>query len=160
MKLDIERLRKEGKLKTLDDAFKEYPSEDYLEDFYVCEKPVSKSKYVVGDIVYVRKYKYEDGKEDMNHLFVVIDAPNMLMPLEYACILISSQVQKLKYKTNMFIPKSYTNGLLKNSIVKTDVIYDISIDNVVGKIGKLDITQIEEILEKYALLFSPRTSVE
>ena len=37
-------------------------------------------KYEIGDIVFVSKYKYENGKDGNNHLFVIISDDLSLSP--------------------------------------------------------------------------------
>lgn len=38
--------------------------------------------YSVGDIIFVKRYQYENGKEGHNHLFVIIDQNNIAVPIE------------------------------------------------------------------------------
>ena len=45
----------------------------------------------------------------------------------------------------MLLKKVNKNNLIKDSLVKCDVIYVIGNDNIVGKIGKVDL----ELIEKY-----------
>ena len=68
-------------------------------------------------------------------------------------MIISSQLKKLKYKTNKLLSKDEQNGLEKDSIVKTDVIYIIKESQILFKIGEVDQENIEEykksFLEKF-----------
>lgn len=73
----------------------------------------------------MKKYNYANGKEGHNHLFVTIDQDNLAVPIESFGMLISSQIEKLKYSSNKLLEKDNKNGLNRNSIVKTDVIYKI-----------------------------------
>ena len=43
-----------------------------------------KSKYDIGDIVFVSKYSYDSGAEGQNHLFVIISDDDQLVPIEYS----------------------------------------------------------------------------
>ena len=47
------------------------------------------NKYEIGDIVFVSKYEYDGGKEGQNHLFVIIDDDNQLVPIEYFGMIVS-----------------------------------------------------------------------
>ena len=49
-------------------------------------------------------------------------------------MLISSKIEKLKYKFNKYIKKDNKNNLKTDSIVKTDVIYKIFTKNILLKI--------------------------
>ena len=40
------------------------------------EVNMKKEKYEIGDIVFVSKYKYENGEDGNNHLFVIISNDN------------------------------------------------------------------------------------
>lgn len=64
-------------------------------------------------------------------------------------MLISSQLDKLKYKTNKLIEKNKDNGSDKDSIVKTDVIYIIRTDQILFKIGTVDRNKIEEYKDSF-----------
>ena len=59
-------------------------------------------------------------------------------------MIISSNLDKLKYKANKLLEKDVNNGLYKDSIVKTDVIYKILNEQIIFKIGKVDDYRIEE----------------
>ena len=69
-------LKKYGDIRPVEEAFKDYPVEEEEHkgriDAYVEETEESYNvSYKIGDIVYVKKFKYENGKEVTNHLFVV-----------------------------------------------------------------------------------------
>ena len=120
---------KKGMVKEVKEAFEEYPIEDewhegQIENI-VCEDSVEYSPYDIGDIVFVNEYCYRNGKQGKNHLFVIIDQNNMAVPIENLGMLISSQIEKMKFKTNKFLQKDENNGLRRDSIVKTDVIYKL-----------------------------------
>ena len=102
--------------------------------------------------MFVSKYKYADGSEGNNHLFVIIEKNNLAVPIEYFGMIISSQLQKAKYKTNAILIKDNNNHLKSDSIVKMDVIYRISNEQIRFKIGTVEMEKIEEYKEKYMLL--------
>lgn len=112
------------------------------------------TKYEIGDIVFVSKYNYDDGTEGQNHLFVIISDDNELVPIEYFGMIVSSHVEKAKYKTNVKVKKSKTNGLNKDSIVKCDYIYNIPFKNIQFKIGQVDIDDYIKFIEIYNQVLS------
>ncbi len=115
-------------------------NEDYeFPGFYVGEQIVKFPKYEIGDIVFVENYKYNDGNFGKNHLFVIIDKDNHAVPITNFCMLISSNMDKLKFKFNIYLKKNEDNNLKKDSIVKTDVIYKIKNEEINYKIGKIDV---------------------
>lgn len=64
-------------------------------------------------------------------------------------MLISSNLKKIKYQTNKLIEKSTKNGLDKNSLVKTDVIYKIANSQILFKIGEVTQDKVEEYKEAF-----------
>lgn len=150
----IKKVKKDGNVRNIDEAFKEYPVEEEVHqgnfEYYVAEKIIKYGKYNIGDIVFVSKYKYESGLPGKEHLFVIIDKDNRSVPLEYFGLLISSNLKKLKYKSNKLLEKNNKNNLIKNSLVKCDAIYVVKEDSIVGKIGKVDI----ELIEKYKQIYN------
>ena len=64
-------------------------------------------------------------------------------------MLISSKIEKLKYKFNKYIKKDNKNNLKTDSIVKTDVIYEIDQNNILFKIGRVNMEQIIEYRESF-----------
>lgn len=106
-------------------------------------------KYEIGDIVFVSKYKYENGKNGNNHLFVIISDDNEYIPIEYFGMIVSSRIEKAKYKANIKINKNDENGLHQDSIVKCDYIYKIPAKNIVMKIGRVDIDDYLKFIEIY-----------
>ena len=106
-------------------------------------------KYEIGDIVFVSKYKYENGKDGNNHLFVIISDDNEYIPIKYFGMIVSSRIEKAKYKTNIKINKNDENGLHQDSIVKCDYIYKIPTKNIVMKIGRVDIDDYLKFIEIY-----------
>ena len=139
---------KHNKVRDINEAFEEYPVEEEwhkgkLENV-LRETSEEYNLYEIGDIVFVKKYNYPDGKEGKNHFFVIIDQNNIAVPIENFGMLISSNLEKLKYKANKLIEKSEINGLNRDSIVKTDVVYKILDKQIVFKIGRVDSYRIEE----------------
>ena len=110
--------------------------------YYASSKKIV--KYSIGDIVFVREYRYSDGKIGNNHFFVIIDRDNTAVPIENFGMLISSNLDKLRFSTNKLLEKDEINNLHKDSIVKTDVIYKILNEQIMFKIGKVDNYRIEE----------------
>lgn len=55
-----------------------------------------KTKYDIGDIVFVNKYTYKNNLSGENHLFVVINSDNYVVPLEYFGLIVSSHIEKSK----------------------------------------------------------------
>ena len=127
-----------GKVKDVEEAFKDYPVEEEwhkgkIENIlYVKEENEEYNLYNVGDIVFVNNYKYDDGQN------------NIAVPIENFGMLISSKIDKIKYKTNRLLKKDNNNNLKVDSIVKTDVIYKILDKQILFKIGQVDLDKVEE----------------
>ena len=117
--------------------------------FYVGERLELYNQYAIGDIVFVPRYKNNNGSDGYNHLFVIIDDDNISIPLDYFGFLISSKLKKLKYNSNVLLEKDFLNNLSKDSIVKTDYVYKISSANILFKIGSVD----ENNVLRYKKLF-------
>ena len=155
----LKEVLKYGKIRPVEDAFKKFPVEEEIHkgkiDNYIgvaeeYEEYNINFKYKVGDIVFVKRYKYEDGTEGRNHLFVIINQNNNIaVPIEYLGMIISSKIEKVKYQSNILLPKDNKNNLETDSIVKTDVLYTIESKEIVMKIGKIDGDKIEEYKETY-----------
>lgn len=147
--------KEKGKIKDVKEAFEEYPVEEEfhkgkIESFlYVSEEIEEYSLYNIGDIVFVNNYKYEDGANGKNHLFVIIEQNNIAVPIENFGMLISSKIDKTRYKTNKLLEKDKTNNLKMDSIVKTDVIYKILNDQILFKIGEVDRDKVEEYKKSF-----------
>lgn len=153
----LKKAFEKGRIKPVEEAFKENPVEEENHkgrlDYYLREdeEPYNQ-EYFVGDIVFVSKYKYEDGNEGNNHLFVIIEKNNLAVPIDYFGMIISSQIHKAKYKTNQIILKDEKNHLKSDSIVKMDYIYQIDNEQIKFKIGTVEKEKIEEYKEKYMML--------
>jgi len=144
---------KHNKVRDISEAFEEYPVEEEWHKGKIenIVKEIRKDYFIyeIGDIVFVRKYNYPDGKKGENHFFVIIDQNNIAVPIENFGMLISSNLNKLKYKSNKILEKNEINGLNKNSIVKTDVIYKILNSQILFKIRKVDSYRIEEFKNSF-----------
>ncbi len=140
---------KYNKVRDLKEAFEEFPVEDEWHKGKVenvimeCTEHYDVN-YSIGDIVFVKEYSYSNGKKGINHLFVIIDKDNTAVPIENFGMLISSNLEKLKFKANKLLEKDNLNHLHKDSIVKTDVIYKILNEQIMFKIGTIDKDKIEE----------------
>ena len=142
------------KIKNVEEAFREYPVEDEWHkgktENVLKENEVSyQTNYEIGDIVFVKEYVYLDGKVGNNHFFVIIDRDNTAVPIENFGMLISSNLNKLKFKSNKLLMKDDINNLHKNSIFKTDVVYKILNEQIIFKIGKVDHEKIEEYKKSF-----------
>lgn len=142
--------KEKGKIRDVSEAFEECPVEEEwhkgkIESLsYLQEKTENYNIYQIGDIVFVESYKYEDGTEGRNHFFVIIEQNNIAVPIENFGMLISSKIEKAKYERNKLLEKDNKNNLKMDSIVKTDVVYRILNNQILFKIGTVDIEKIEE----------------
>lgn len=153
----LKKAIEKGRVRPVEEAFEKNPVQEEEHqgklDYYVREDELPyNQEYFVGDIVFVSKYKYEDGSEGNNHLFVIIEKDNLAVPIDYFGMIISSQIRKAKYKTNEILLKDQKNHLKSDSIVKTDYIYQISNEQIKFKIGTVEKQKIEEYKEKYMML--------
>lgn len=142
-----------GKVKEVEDAFIEFPIENEIHKGKVENVLRENSEeylfYEIGDIVFVKRYQYQDGKDGQNHLFVIIEQNNLAVPIENFGMLISSKIEKARYPSNQLIVKEKNNGLKTNSIVKTDVIYKILNQQILFKIGKVEKDTVEEYKQEF-----------
>lgn len=142
---------KYGEVKDVSEAYEEYPPEEEWHkgkiENILKEDYEEYNSYSVGDIVFVKTYNYKEGVVEKNHLFVIISQNNLAVPIENFGMLISSQIEKLKYNTNKLLEKDIQNGLYKDSIVKTDVIYKINNDSILFKIGCVDKEKVDEYID-------------
>lgn len=144
---------KYGKVKELKNAFEEYPVDEEwhkgkLENV-LKEDGESYNLYEIGDIVFVREYSYPDGEKGNNHFFVIIDQDYTAVPIENFGMLVSSNLNKLKFKSNKLLEKDAINNLHKDSLVKTDIIYKISNEQIIFKIGIVSYEKIEEYKKSF-----------
>lgn len=151
----LEVAKKSGRIREVKEAFIEYPVENEwhkgkIENILqLNDNEEAYFIYKIGDIVFVNDYRYDNGKKGKNHLFVIIEQNNLAVPIENFGMLISSNLEKLKYKSNKFINKDNKNGLHKDSIVKTDVIYKILNEQILFKIGEVDMDKVEEYKKSF-----------
>ena len=139
---------KYGRVRNLEEAFEEFPVEEEwhkgkVENF-LNEDSEKYDYYNIGDIVFVSVYIYPDGKIGSNHLFVIIDKDNTAIPIEYIGMILSSQIDKVKFKTNKLIKKDNENNLNKDSIIKTDTVYKLSGKQILFRVGRIEHDKIEE----------------
>lgn len=145
---------KYNKIKNIEEAFKEFPVEEEwhkgeVENLLNEEAQNYYIDYNIGDIVFVKEYTYSDGKTGKNHLFVIIDKDNTAVPIENFGMLISSNLNKLKFNSNRLLQKDNVNNLHKDSIVKMDVLYKIRNEQILFSIGKVDDEKIEEYKKSF-----------
>ena len=145
---------KYNKVKDLKEAFEEYSVEEEwhkgkIENVIKETKENYNENYDIGDIVFVREYSYSDGRIGNNHFFVIIDQDNTAVPIENFGMLISSNLNKLKFTANKLLEKNKMNNLTKDSIVKTDIVYKILVEQIIFKIGKVDNERIEEYKKSF-----------
>lgn len=142
-----------GRVKELEEAFEEFPVEEEWHkgkiENVLNENSESYSVYEIGDIVFVSVYLYPDGKLGSNHLFVIIDKNNTAIPIEYIGMILSSQINKIKFKSNKLIKKDDNNHLDRDSIIKTDIVYKLSNKQILFKVGKIEKEKIEEYKKSF-----------
>ena len=145
---------KYNKVRDIKEAFEEFPIEEEwhkgkIENVLREETVTYGVEYEIGDIVFVKEYMYSNGKAGNNHFFVIIDKDNTAVPIENFGMLLSSNLDKLRFKTNKESKKDGSNNLKKDSIVKTDVIYKILNEQIIFKIGTVDMDKIEEYKKSF-----------
>lgn len=78
-------------------------------------------------------------------------------PKQYSCSIRkfwNVDIIKIRYKSNILIEKNKTNGLNRDSIVKTDTIYKILNNQIIFKIGKVDSSKIEEYKNSFYEIYN------
>lgn len=144
---------KYDRVKDLEEAFKEFPVEEEWHkgkvENILMEDSEKYDYYDVGDIVFVSVYLYSDGKIGSNHLFVIIDKDNTAVPIEYIGMILSSQINKIKFKSNKLIKKDNKNNLNKDSIIKTDTVYKLKNKQILFKVGEIEKDKIEEYKKSF-----------
>ena len=112
-----------------------------------------KEKYDIGDIVYVNEYSYENNITGSNHLFVVVNGDNKVIPLDYFGLIVSSHIEKSKeisqFKYNEPLRANSTNGLKTDSIVKCDQLYNFPKANIQFRIGHVDVDDFLRFANTY-----------
>ena len=144
---------KYGRVKEIEEAFEEFPVEEEWHkgkiENVLKENSEKYDSYEIGDIVFVSVYVYPDGKLGSNHLFVIIDKDNTAIPIEYIGMILSSQINKIKFKSNKIIKKDNENNLDKDSIIKTDTVYKLYDKQILFKVGTIEIDKIEEYKQAF-----------
>lgn len=145
---------KYNRVKDLKEAFEKYPVEEEwhkgkIENVLNEAGEAYNIDYQIGDIVFVKEYTYSDGQIGNNHFFVIIDKDNTAVPIENFGMLISSNLEKLKFKANKLLKKDNSNNLRRDSIIKTDVLYKILNEQIIFKIGTADYEKIEEYKKSF-----------
>ena len=114
---------------------------------------IVQNKYNIGDIVFVGEYNYSDESLGENHLFVIIDDDNKVVPLDYFGLIVSSHIEKSKKKNkyiyNEPLLKSDVNNLLLDSIVKCDDLFTLPSKNIKYKIGTVEIDDFLRFITAY-----------
>ena len=145
---------KYDRVKDLEEAFKEFPVEEEWHkgkvENVLNEDSEKYDYYNIGDIVFVSVYMYPDGKIGSNHLFVIIDKDNTAIPIEYIGMILSSQINKIKFKSNKLIKKDGRNNLNKDSIIKTDTVYKLNDKQILFKVGEIEKDKIEEYKKNFS----------
>lgn len=116
-------------------------------------KRAVKEKYDIGDIVFVNEYNYENNITGSNHLFVVVNGDNEVVPLDYFGLIVSSHIEKSKeasrFKYNEPLKADTTNGLRADSIVKCDQLYKFPKANIQFRIGHVDVDDFLRFVNAY-----------
>lgn len=128
----------------VEEAPLEYALNDEETTYYIKENFEPLEDVKRGDIVFVNTFAYSSGYVGKNHLFIILDS-NKYVPFEYFGMIISSNIKKLFYKYNIKLDKDNKNNLKKDSIVKTDCIYNLKKENIKFVVGHLD----EEIIKLF-----------
>lgn len=148
----IKKAYKEGKIKDASEAWKEFPPEEWHKgkiENVLNENIATYSPYEIGDIVFVKEYYYNASNKGENHLFVIVYQDNIAVPIENFGMILSSKISKVKYKTNVLLPKDSYNNLNKDSIEKTDQLYKLDDKQILFRIGKVDKQKVEQYLNLY-----------
>lgn len=149
----LKKAYKYNKVKDLKEAFEEYPVEEEWHkgkiDEVLNEDNEQYNIYGIGDIVFVKEYSYSNGNKGNNHFFVIIDQDNTAVPIENFGMLISSNLDKLKFRTNKLLKKDDNNNLKYDSIVKTDILYKILNEQIIFKIGEVYRDKVEEYKKSF-----------
>lgn len=140
-------------VKNVSEAFEKYPVEEEWHqgkiENILKEDIEEYGEYEIGDIVFVEKFNYSNGTKGEKHFFVVIDKENTAVPIEYLGMIISSKIKKVRYKENYLLESDKKNRLHKDSIVKTDIIYRFLHNQVLFKLGSVDLEKVEKYRQAY-----------
>lgn len=106
--------------------------------------------YEIGDIVWV-----ETSTEGAinKHMYVIIGSDNEAVPVEYFGFVVSSNIKKSKfnspYKFNEPIYPTILNNLDFDSIVKCDQLFTINEDEILYKLGQVDLEDLMRFYSAY-----------
>lgn len=109
---------------------------------------MTKSRYDIGDIVYSNDFQYIDGTNGEGHCFVIISEDEAI-DINYFALLISSNLNKLKFPYNVLLPKDANNNLDYDSIVKCDNLINLKHSKIEYCIGKISQEQLILFTKKY-----------
>ena len=142
-----------GLIKDVSQAFIDNPVEDEWHkgkhENMVREASPEYGTYSIGDIVFVKEFYYKDGNRGINHLFVIVGQNNLAVSMESLTMILTSNLNQLKYKTNKSLKKDSFNNLRKDSVVKTDVIYKFYGNQILYKIGEVDQSKVNEYINTH-----------
>ena len=62
--------KQKNKIKSLSDIKDDYYDYNF---YYIYESTVNYNNYIIGDIVFVQRYKYKNGSNGKNHMFLIVD---------------------------------------------------------------------------------------
>ena len=79
---------------------------------------------------------------------------NYVINMDYFCLLISSQLDKLKYNTNLFLAKDSKNKLKKDSIIKLNNIHRIENEDILFKVGEVTKEKINMYRDTFIKIYS------
>ena len=105
-----------NRIKDINEAFEEFPPkyewhQGKIENVLM-EENEEYNTYEIGDIVFVRRYLYSNGSYGENHFFVIVEQNNIAVPIENFGMLISSRIEKLKYKSNLELKRDKKDRVL------------------------------------------------
>ena len=150
----IRKQYKENEIKDVSEAFKKYPPEEEWHhgsiEYFINEPTFYyNAKCKIGDIVFAREYFYKDGTKGYRHMFVIVDGNYQAVPIEYFGMIISSNLEKLKFDTNLLLLKDEENNFFKDSIIKIDELYKLTKEQIVFKVGEVNIKKVEKYKKAY-----------
>ena len=110
-------------------------------------------EYEVGDIVFVSNVDNPKEEGAKYHYFVIIDSDLSIVSADFFGFLVSSNKNKNKnnsrYKYNEPLLKTNDNGLLVDSHVKCDTLYQFKKHHIVCKIGSVEVDDFLRFIEAY-----------
>ena len=140
----LEYAKEKGKIKDVSEAFKEYPVE---EEWH--KGKIESLSYLQEEKENYNIYQIWRWNRRQKSFFVIIEQNNIAVPIENFGMLISSKIENAKYKTNKILEKDDKNNLRMDSIVKTDIVYRILNNQILFKIGTIDIDKVDEYKKNF-----------